>query len=214
MSIESQPKSIRPWMIGASVALVAVAGLVLYPLSQKLANTPETVASATAEPIGPFPDFAFVSHLGDPVSRESLDGRVAVIGFFFTSCTGICPGLTSAMKRLDDAFSGSDEVRLLQVSVDPATDTVERLKEFAQSAGCDGNRWLIVRGGEGEAMQFARDGLSLGTTEVPGDILHSDRFVLVDQAGLIRGYYRPLDPEEFERLVTDMRALIARTPAN
>jgi hypothetical protein len=40
-------------------------------------------------------------------------------------------------------------------------------------------------------------------------LVHDPRFALVDRRGRIRGYYSSLDPEAVERLVRDVKDLLA-----
>lgn len=199
--------SIR-WAIVVTVALAAISAFLLYPMSRKMSQPEAVAAPITLGSLAPLPSFQFTTHLDQQITNESVSGDVVVIGFFFTSCKGVCPALTSAMKKLDAEFVGSRKLKLLQISVDPKYDTVERLKEFAQTAGSDGQRWVFLRGEEGEASRFAREGLKLGATEVPGDILHSDRFVLVGPDGDMKGYFKPTDPEDFERLKAGIKTLL------
>ncbi|MCW5946294.1 MAG: SCO family protein [Fimbriimonadales bacterium] len=193
-----------------TLAMLATMLFVLYPLSKRVSKLPDETSLGV---IGELPPFSLVSHSGSEVSEKSVEGQVTVIGFFFTKCEGICPALTSAMKRLDSKFTNTNRLKLLQISVDPTNDTVERLKEFAAENGVSGDRWVLLTGQKGQAVSFAREGLKLGATEVPGDILHSDRFVLVDAKGLIRGYYRPLEEDDFDRLVNDIQALVKEAEA-
>jgi protein SCO1 len=82
---------------------------------------------------------------------EAVDNRIAVVGFVYTSCTTICP-VTSAVfaevqehlvSKLGERFGRS--VRLISLSVDPATDTPERLKDYAASFGKP-TGWLWLTG--------------------------------------------------------------------
>jgi protein SCO1 len=83
---------------------------------------------------------------------EAVDNRIAVVGFIYTSCSTICP-VTSAIfaevqehlaSKLDERI-GRD-VRLISLSVDPATDTPERLKDYAASFGKPTAGWLWLTG--------------------------------------------------------------------
>jgi hypothetical protein len=47
------------------------------------------------------------------------------------------------------------------------------------------------------------------STDADGVILHSPRFVLIDQQAQIRGYYDSRDKEALQRLKTDVAALLA-----
>jgi hypothetical protein len=71
---------------------------------------------------------------------------------------------------------------------------------------------LAVRAAEA-VRALARDGFKLGVAEIEGEedpglaVTHSDRFVLVDSQGRVRGYYDPFDPEGIARLERDLAAL-------
>jgi protein SCO1 len=63
---------------------------------------------------------------------DLVRGRTVAINFIFTTCTTICPpmGATFAkVQSLAAARAGAD-VQLISVSVDPVTDTPERLKAW------------------------------------------------------------------------------------
>jgi len=65
---------------------------------------------------------------------DVLKGRTVVIYPFFTTCTSVCPPMTRNMAKVQEALGervGRD-VLLVSISVDPATDTPERLKDYAQ----------------------------------------------------------------------------------
>ena len=149
------------------------------------------------------PDFEMTAHTGAMISNRSLLGKPWVCDFFFTSCKGICPKLTSSMKALQD----TTDVKLISFSVDPDHDTPSVLEKYAEKAGAKPERWLFLCGKPGEAQRLSRNGFKLGATEVPGAILHSDRLILVDAEGRIRGYYHGTDEDEIARLRSDFALL-------
>lgn len=82
---------------------------------------------------------------------EAVGNRIVVVGFIYTSCTTICP-VTAAVfadvqerliKKLGEQF-GRD-VKLISLTVDPATDTPGRLKDYAASFGSPAG-WLWLTG--------------------------------------------------------------------
>ena len=82
---------------------------------------------------------------------EAVGNRIVVVGFIYTSCTTICP-VTSAVladvqqrliKKLGERFG--HEVKLITLTVDPATDTSERLKAYAANFGSPAG-WLWLTG--------------------------------------------------------------------
>jgi protein SCO1/2 len=63
---------------------------------------------------------------------DLVKGRVVAIQFIFTTCTTICPpmGATFAKVQSLAADRAGKDLRLISVSVDPLTDTPERLKAW------------------------------------------------------------------------------------
>jgi protein SCO1/2 len=84
--------------------------------------------------VSPVPDAALVDQDGREVRvvTELLAGRTVLVNFVFTRCTTICPPMTAVFGRLQDelgAHYGRD-VRLITISLDPETDTPERMAKF------------------------------------------------------------------------------------
>ena len=64
---------------------------------------------------------------------DVLKGRTVVVNAFFTTCTSVCPPMNRSMEKIQEALGervGKD-VFLVSLTVDPATDTPARLKEYA-----------------------------------------------------------------------------------
>jgi protein SCO1 len=83
---------------------------------------------------------------------EVVGSRIVVVGFIYTSCTTICP-VTSAVladvqKRLIEKLGQrfGHEVRLITLTVDPATDTSQRLKAYAANFASPAAGWLWLTG--------------------------------------------------------------------
>ncbi|XXT22593.1 SCO family protein [Sorangium sp. So ce429] len=84
------------------------------------------------------PDEELVDQDGAPVRlRELAKGRVLAVNFIFTTCTTICSPMTAIFGRLQAELGDALErdVRLVSISLDPATDTPERLKRYAEQFG-------------------------------------------------------------------------------
>ena len=82
---------------------------------------------------------------------EAVDNRIAVIGFIYTSCSTICPVTSAVLADVQDLLItklgerfGRD-VKLISLTVDPVTDTPERLKDYAASFGSPAG-WLWLTG--------------------------------------------------------------------
>lgn len=168
--------------------------------------------------LGAIPDFALTERSGAPLTRADLDGQPWIADFIFTRCTGMCPALSTRMaelrRRIDEA--GLD-ARFVSFSVDPTYDTPAVLSDYAQRYGA-GDDWLFVTGSRDALYQLIGGGFRLSVAERAPDavaseggelITHSDRFVLVDGAGRIRGYYHGQDADLVPAVLRDLGALHA-----
>lgn len=96
-----------------------------------------------------FTDVVLVDQDGEPMRLYSdlLRGKTVVISPFFTSCTGVCPVLTGKLAAIQRRFADrlGKDLRLISISVDPETDTPERLKAYAERFNA-GPGWYFVAG--------------------------------------------------------------------
>jgi protein SCO1/2 len=169
---------------------------------------------------GRVPAFTLTDQTGQPLSSRELDGKVWVADFVFTSCSEVCPRLTSEMAKLQRYLvnRGADgRTRLVSISVDPARDTVERLAAYAAGFQADPRVWKFATGPAQQIEDAVVRGFKMGISREPDDgsadgfaIVHGTRFVLVDGAGQIRGYYDAGDALQMERLRLDLSSLLAR----
>jgi protein SCO1/2 len=83
-----------------------------------------------------FTDTVLMNQNGENVRFYSdlLKNRIVVINTFFTECISVCPLLNRNMQAIQDWLGDrlNRDVLLLSISVDPATDTPPRIKEYAQ----------------------------------------------------------------------------------
>ena len=158
------------------------------------------------------PDETFVDQTGAPFAMSSLRGRVHVASFIFTRCSVICPTLVSSLRRVQSAVAGTDVV-LLSFSVTPDLDTVDVLREFGRDRGVEPGRWKLLTGNPDGVMRVARDryfadddGMRTSLAE-PDAFLHTEKLLLVDADGRIRGVYNGTQPFEVQKLIEDLRKL-------
>ncbi len=165
-------------------------------------GTPPEIDLANT-PLGHIDGFRLTDETGAEFSSDVLAGKVYVADFIFTSCAGVCPTMTGAMAGLHREFAGDDRVRFVSISVDPETDTPERLAEYAAKYGADTARWKFLTGPMDVVDELAQNQFLLGFGGEP--VSHSPRFVLVDGRGDIRGFFSGTDPAS----VAELRARIA-----
>lgn len=160
---------------------------------------------------GDIPEFSLVDHHGETINLEKLKGNIWVADFFFTSCAGICPRMTEQMTRVQEVFKNNPKVKLVSFTVDPETDSVWVLSMYAKGWGAINGKWFFVTGEKKKIYDLARHGFKLPVEEGdggPGDFIHSDKFVLVDADGRIRGYYSGTEPEEVDKLIRDVKLIL------
>jgi protein SCO1 len=151
------------------------------------------------------PEFQLVDQAGQPFDSRSLDGHVWVANFVFTTCTGPCPMMSSQMRRVQNSTAGTPDVKLVSFTVDPAHDTPPVLAAYAKNFGCNPARWHFLTGDQARLDDLGRNGFKLNS--VDGSLNHSTRFVLVDRARRIRGYYASSEEGFLKKLIHDLRRL-------
>jgi protein SCO1 len=180
-----------------------------------LLATPERVASSLAD-IGPAPRTVLVDSAGKPFDLSSLQGKVVVVSFVYTTCTGVCPGTSQAMVRVKKALNEAElwgkSVEFVSISLDPRRDTTDVLREYAKLFRADGPSWHFLTGPPAEVQSvIAAWGMwvKAGPT---GALDHPSRIFLLDP----RGHQREIYSLEFltpEAVVHDVRGLLAEKSA-
>ena len=164
----------------------------------------------------PIPLFAFTNQEGNLITNDFINGKIAVVDFFFTNCTSICPMLSSQMVRLQHSVKSediNDQVVFLSHTVDPKNDTPLALKEYANRMGADFSNWNFVTGNEEDIYWQAKEGYKL--TAFPSDtaqggFFHTDQIALIDQEGRIRGYYDGTSTKAVDQLFVDLHLLLKK----
>lgn len=162
------------------------------------------------------PDFRFANQNGDTVGLEDFQGKIVVADFIFTSCPGICPGLTMNMKRVQKAIANMEDVQILSFSVDPDYDTPEVLRAYVERYDIDEGSWMLLTGDKAEMYDLIQQGFRLTAMEdstAPGGIFHDQRFALLDGEAYFRGYYFGTEEDEIDRLINDIKRLVAEKKA-
>ncbi|HEY0763587.1 MAG TPA: SCO family protein [Pyrinomonadaceae bacterium] len=116
-------------------------------------SEPEIITPASSSKTPKIPDVEVLDQDGNVrhFYTDLIKGKTVAINFIFTNCTTICPplGATFARVQKELGFKVGSDVHFISVSVDPLTDTPERLKawgaKFKAGAG-----WTFVTGNKPE----------------------------------------------------------------
>jgi len=159
--------------------------------------------------------FSFTNQEGKIVTDKDMAGKVCVVEYFFTTCKGICPKMNANMRQVYQEFKNEPDFRILSHTVDPETDSVPRMKAYADSLGADAHNWWFLTGRKDSLYAAARNSYLLddpknNTSAIDEQFIHTQFFALVDRQGNVRKIYDGLKKEELEELKLDISRLLKR----
>lgn len=106
-------------------------------------------AKESARPKMMIPDVEVLDQDGNALHfyTDLIKDKTVAINFIFTNCTTICPPLAATFARLQKEMGNrvGTDVHLISISVDPVTDTPERLKAWGAKFKA-GPGWTFVTG--------------------------------------------------------------------
>jgi protein SCO1/2 len=155
-------------------------------------------------------DFSFTNQNGKTITQKDYEGKIYVADFFFTTCTSICPKMTSNLVEVQKAIRTMPDVMLLSHTVFPEVDNVAALKAYAVEKGVDDKKWNLVTGDKKEIYAMARKSylaVKMGKPDELYDMVHTENFVLVDAKKRVRGFYDGTKKEDIARLIEDITFL-------
>jgi protein SCO1 len=157
-------------------------------------------------------NFSFINQEGKEISNLSVEGKVYVADFFFTTCPTICPIMKTQMLRVYEKFKEEPDFLILSHTLDPVHDTAELLKDYAYRIGVENDQtWHFLTGDQEKIFEIGQTSYLTTAMEdqtEPGGILHSGAFVLVDQNGHIRGVYDGTKEDQVNKLMRDIPKLL------
>lgn len=122
---------------------------------------------------------------GNEIELKELQGNVLVMVMIYTSCQAACPRLVADMRNIEKQIPETKKknVQYVFVSIDPQTDTPERLTAFAKENEMEDEKWLFLRGSEENTREFAAV-LAVNYKKIsPIDFSHSNIISVFDQGG-------------------------------
>jgi len=158
------------------------------------------------------PDFSFIDQNGKTVSQKTVEDKIYVVDFFFTSCPSICIDLTNNLKEVQKTFIDNDDVLILSHSVDPKTDNIDRLKKYAAINNINNKKWFLLTGQIEETIRMAQLGY-FAIASIPNhednSLIHTENIILVDKNRKIRGIYNGTSALEIRYLIDDINKLLS-----
>ena len=156
-------------------------------------------------PISKVEAFSFTNQDGQPFTQEALKNKVAIVNFFFTTCTTVCPRMNNNLKPAYEALKAEPNVLFLSFTSDPSKDSAAVLKRYAESMQLDTKKWIFLTGKKDSLYKAARHSFKIddpknfvSNDEV--DFLHTQFVALVNRKGEVVKIYDGLKPSELKEL--------------
>lgn len=178
-----------------SLIVVLVVGCSQEPERLPYLGNREIVGKDTLYHI--IPDISLIDQDSQVLHISTLQNKIILADFFFTSCPSICPKVKKQMLRLYDRYKDDDRVIIISHTIDQRNDSVTVLNRYAKNLGVDTGRWKFVTG-EKDSIFYLADQYFVSVVEdplAPKGFDHSGRIILIDKTRRVRGFCEGTDPE-------------------
>ncbi len=184
-----------------ALLLIFSGGMLIWMLQKQNRANERTVptASSNAIPSGPkMTEFELIDQTGQRVNSNDLKGKIWTGSFFFCSCPSTCYNQNLKLAEIQSRFA-SQGLMSVSITCDPANDTPAVLSNYASRFNADARTWKFVTPADADMNYIQRIGNDFFGVMV-GEETHTDRVMVVDQTGKIRGSFSVLQPEQFKNL--------------
>jgi protein SCO1/2 len=192
------------------VLLLPVLALGTYVAFRQPAPVEQGLRAGTFEPPREAPTFSLDGSNGQRIKLHDYLGKVVILEFGYTSCGEVCPitlaRLSSAWRKLGPV---ANDVQLIYVTVDPARDSPERLRQHLANF----NPTFLGATGTPEELGVVQKAYGVVAKQVVSKdpasayaVDHSSSLYLVDRQGKLRGLMT--FPAHVDDMVHDLDLLL------
>lgn len=161
------------------------------------------VAAANSKPEGSeegiLKRYTLLDQHDQPFKSESLQGKVHVVSFFFSSCPSTCALQNQQVANLQREF-GDEGVEFVSITCDPAKDTPAVLREYASKLNAKPGWWFLT---SPDLLYLRRIAGEIYTIMLEKQT-HSSRLLLVDRNGEIRDTCHYNEPEPMKKFKAEI----------
>lgn len=179
-----------------AVLLLVLGGLMIWStLRSRAEREPADAHDITPQPTAlnrEVPPFQLTDSADETFDTAELAGDVWVASFFFTTCPSTCRLLNQQVALLQKDWADKG-VKFVSITCDPETDTPEAMRAYAKAFDAKPESWKFLTGDLEDIQSIANDKFHVGFAKQT----HSDRILVVDRDGVMRGTYRATVSEEF-----------------
>jgi cytochrome oxidase Cu insertion factor (SCO1/SenC/PrrC family) len=205
---------VTPRLLIPVVAMLVASGCQKPPeraIDRPLADKAPAIPAPATEQAGPgavAKRFALTDQQGKPFDSASLEGKVWLGSVFFANCPGPCfrenQAIADILRKIDDP-----DFVVVSLTCDPDNDTPDVLRRYADRFEADAARWKFLTGDMAVIKDIANNSFLL-----PAEVgVHSERGVVFDRQGRLRGGYHLLQPDRVELLEKLIRDVLAEDAA-
>jgi cytochrome oxidase Cu insertion factor (SCO1/SenC/PrrC family) len=148
--------------------------------------------------------FTLTDQRGKKFHSQDMQGKVWIASFFYASCPQVCRMQNIQVANLQRDYAGQD-VEFVSITCDPERDTPGALSEYARLFSADPNRWHFLTG---DFDYIKRIGGEMMKVTVEKEV-HSERLIVLDRGGEIRGAFMATDPQQMAELKKCVDAILA-----
>ena len=157
--------------------------------------------------------FRFTNQDGKEFSNKDIEGKVYVAEFFFTTCEAICPQMHGNMKKVYDELKNEKDFLIVSHTCMPETDTVPRLRVYADSMQVDTQKWVFLTGRKDSLYNMARFSYTIDNPEYyvakPTDFfMHTQFWALVNKKGQVIKIFDGLKESEADQMIARIRKML------
>jgi protein SCO1/2 len=198
-----------------AISLLLVGGFIVL---WKISSPPlQSGKSSTTTEFHVDRDIELIDSNGERRGFKQLEGKVSLVSHVFTRCPGQCAGIGVALKDLREEYKDEGPLQLVSVSLDPAHDTPELLKNFSETHGLSGSDWWFVTGDPEPLNKYMAEVFLLAAQAKPPEkrdnefdlFDHQAMVVLVDHELKLRGWFYPFETESAKAMRAELKTALA-----
>ncbi|HSU27209.1 MAG TPA: SCO family protein [Chitinophagaceae bacterium] len=164
-------------------------------------------------PISYVHPFRFINQDGKAFTEKEVEGKVFVAEYFFTTCEVVCPKMNRNMRKVYDEFKGDKNFLILSHTSMPETDSVGRLKAFADSMGVNTAQWIFLTGRKDSLYGMARNSYTIDDPKnnlqsIEDQFMHTQFWALVDKHGDVREIYDGMKDVQVKACIKEIARLL------
>ncbi len=153
--------------------------------------------------------FSFVNQDGEKITDKTVENKVTVVEYFFTSCPSICPIMNKNLKQVYSKFKTNADFMILSHTVDPDRDSSAVLKTYSGKFGAVAPGWEFLTGNKDSLYQAARRDYLLAVEDsFRSAFIHTQYVALLDKKRQVRGFYDMSAEQNIAKLNRDIEELL------